>query len=84
MIDATATERSAMAAALRPLGDFVTEFGLARPLADYSREDILTLIEIVIDAYQAYLLEAHERQAERDEAYLEHLTSRRRNPQGGW
>ena len=78
MIDATDTEKAAMAAALRPLGDYVAELGMSRPLADYSREEILQLVEIVIDAFQAHVLEAHERQAEREAEHFRHLEQRRK------
>jgi hypothetical protein len=77
MIDATDTEKAAMAAALRPLGDYVAELGLERPLANYSREEILTLVEIVVDAFQAHLLEVHERQAEREAEYFRRLEAQR-------
>ena len=76
MIDATETERAAMAAALRPLGDYVAQLGLQRPLADYTRDDILTLVEIVIDAYQDHLVEAAEREAIRDTERLQRLEQR--------
>ena len=79
MIDATETEKDAMAAALRPLGDYVTSLGLERPLAEYSREEILLLIEIVVDAFQAHLLEAHERQAELETEHFRHLEQRRKS-----
>ena len=80
MIDATETEKAAMAAALRPLGDYVAELGLDRPLATYSREEILTLVEIVVDAFQANLLEAHERQAELEAEHFRRLEQRRHTP----
>ena len=79
MIDATETEKAAMAAALKPLGDYVAERGLDCPLAQYSKAEILTLIEIVVDAFQAHLLEAHERQAERETEHFRHLEQRRKS-----
>jgi hypothetical protein len=83
VIDASDTEKAAMAAALRPLGDYVTDLGLERPLAAYSREEILTLIEIVVDAFQAHLLEVAERQAEQDAERLRRLDRRRNQPTTG-
>ena len=80
MIDATETERAAMAAALRPLGDYVAQLGLQRPLADYTRDDILTLVEIVIDAYHDHLVEAAEREATRDTERLQRLEQRPLSP----
>ena len=76
MIDATETEKAAKAAALLPLGDYVAQLGLQRPLADYTRDDILTLVEVVIDAYQDHLVEAAEREAIRDAERLQRLEQR--------
>ena len=76
MIDATETERAAMAAALRPLGDYVAQLGLQRPLADYTRDEILTLVEVVVDAYHDHLVEAAEREAIRDAERLQRLEQR--------
>jgi len=80
VIDASDTEKAALAAALRPLGDYVAERGLQRPLADYCREEILTLIEIVVEAYQAHLLEVAERQAEQEAERWRRLERRRSAP----
>lgn len=54
MTDATTLEKSAMAAALIPLGEYVASINMQRPLADYTREEVLTLVEVVITAYQNY------------------------------
>ena len=80
MIDATETERAAMVAALRPLGDYVAQSGLQRPLADYTRDDILTLVEVVIDAYHDHLVEAAEHEATRDAERLQRLEQRPLSP----
>jgi hypothetical protein len=77
MIDATDTEKAALAAALRPLGDYVVAVGVERPLAAYSRAEILTLIEIVVDAFQAHLLEVAEREAEQQAELFRQLDRRR-------
>ena len=57
MIDPTEHERAAMIAALIPLGEIVTEIGMDKPLADYTREEVLPLIEVVVTAYQDHLRE---------------------------
>ena len=84
MIDATVTvtvtERAAMAAALHPLGEFVAQVGLDRPLAAYTREQILTLVEVVVDAYHAHLVEAAEREATLEAERLERLEQCRMSP----
>lgn len=56
MIDPTREEKQAMESALQPLGEYVSEIGMHLPLQDYTRDQILTLIEVVITAYQDHLL----------------------------
>ena len=80
MIDATETERAAMAAALHPLGEIVAEVGLEKPLADYTREQILTLVEVVVDAYHEHLVEAAEREATLEAERLQRLEQHRISP----
>ncbi len=55
MIDPSKQEKEAMEAAIQPLAEYVTEIGMHRPLQDYSRGEILTMIEVVITGYQDYL-----------------------------
>lgn len=71
MIDSTEMEIAAMRSCLSPLGEYVGEIGMTRPLADYSREEVLTLVDVVVSAYQAHMLEEHERMAARDRTFLE-------------
>ena len=59
MIDSTDLEKAAMTAALRPLGDYVGTVGMQRSLADYRREEVMTLIEVVITAYQDHMANAN-------------------------
>jgi hypothetical protein len=61
VVDPTELEQAAMAAALVPLGEYVAEIGMQRPLSDYSREEVLTLIEVVVTAFQDHLIEAETR-----------------------
>ena len=56
MIDPTKDEKRAMESALQPLGEYVSEIGMHRPLQDYSREEVLTLIEVIVTAYQDDLI----------------------------
>ncbi len=58
MIDATDLEKAAMTAALSPLGEYVGTIGMQRPLANYRRDEVLTLIEVVITAYQNHMANA--------------------------
>lgn len=71
VIDPSDLELDAMRAALAPLGDYVSSIGMERPLAEYRREEVLRLVEVVIDAYQAHMLDEHERMAERERAFFE-------------
>lgn len=56
MIDKQPCEEAAMAAVLPLLGEIVAEIGMNKPLSAYSRAEVLTLIEVVVTAYQAALL----------------------------
>ena len=76
MVDPTELELAAMRACLGPLGECVAAIGMDRPLADYSRDEVLALIEVVVDAYQAHMLEEHERLATLDRAHWEERLSR--------
>lgn len=71
MIDASDMEKAAMRACLLPLGGYVGSIGMERTLADYSQEEVLMLIDIVVCAYQDYMLGAHDRLAEQDRQFLE-------------
>lgn len=71
MIDPSDMEIAAMQSCLAPLGEYVGSIGMQRPLADYSRQEVLTLIDVVVSAYQDRMLEEHERMAAKDRAFLE-------------
>jgi hypothetical protein len=71
MIDPTEMEIAAMRSCLSPLGQYVGDIGMGRPLADYSREEVLTLVDVVVSAFQSHMLLEHERMASRDRAFLE-------------
>ena len=51
MIDASDFERDCMNKALRPLGEYVAEIGTDKAFQDLTREQVLTLIEVVVTAY---------------------------------
>ncbi len=51
MIDITKTEKEAIESALKPVGEYVAEIGMDRPLSNYSREEVLCLIEVAVTAY---------------------------------
>jgi hypothetical protein len=77
VIDPTEMEKTAFNAALKPLGECVALLGLQRPPTDWSREDALRLIEVVVDAFQAEMIEQHERMAERYRQHFEQLAAHR-------
>lgn len=52
MIDPTDLEKECMAAVLRPLGEYIAEIGMHRPFADLNKQEVLTIIEVVVTAYQ--------------------------------
>jgi hypothetical protein len=76
VIDPTDMEKAAMRSCLEPLGEYVGSIGMERPLADYSREEILMLIEVVVSAYQDHMLLEHERMAAKECAFLEERLAR--------
>jgi hypothetical protein len=51
MIDLTKNEKEAIESALKPVGEYVAEIGMDRPLSAYSREEVLCLIEVALGAY---------------------------------
>lgn len=51
MIYESETERICMEAALRPLGEIIAEIGMDKCLSDLTRENALTIIEVVAKAY---------------------------------
>lgn len=71
MIDPSDMEIEAMQSCLKPLGDYVASVGMDRPLANYRKEDVLGLIEVILTAYQEHLVFENERLAARDQAYFE-------------
>ena len=52
MIDMTDFERASIQSCLKPLGECVAEIGMDKPLSAYSKEQVLTLIEVIVTAYQ--------------------------------
>ena len=55
MIDLTLTEKSAIESALKPLGEYVAEVGMEKPLSHYKREEVLCLIEVCLSAYFEFM-----------------------------
>ena len=51
MTDLTKNEKEAIESALKPVGEYVAEIGMDRPLSSYSREEVLCLIEVALGAY---------------------------------
>jgi len=55
MIDPTKYEKEAMQKAVRPLGEYVASIGMHRSLDNYTKEEVLTLIEVAVTAYHDHL-----------------------------
>ena len=81
VIDPSDLELAAMRAALAPLGDYVSTIGMDRPLTDYRKEEVLRLVEVVVDAYQAHMLNEHERMAAKERAFFEQRLAAQPKPQ---
>lgn len=56
MIDPTDLDKKAMAAALKPLGEYVASIGMHRPLSEYTREEVLVMIDVVVTAFEDHKL----------------------------
>lgn len=80
MIDPSEMETIAMGACLQPLGEFVGAIGMDRPLACYSRIEVLALIDVVVTAYQGQMTTEHERMAARDRSFLQERPSLQKGP----
>ena len=52
MVDLTEQERAAIRAAVRPLAEVMGEIGWGTRLQDLSEAQVLTLIEVAVDAFQ--------------------------------
>ena len=76
MIDPTEMEFAAMKSCLEPLGEYVGSIGMDRPLADYSRDEVIALVIVVVHAYQEEMLTEHERMAAKNRAFLESRIAR--------
>ena len=52
MIDLTKSEKNSIEYALKPLGEYVAEVGMDKPLSSYTKEQVLCLVETAVTAYQ--------------------------------
>lgn len=66
MIDLTKTEKEAIESTLKPVGEYVAEIGMNKSLAEYSREEVLCLIEVALSAYFDFM-QGKESEAEMSE-----------------
>ena len=60
MIDPTDFEKACMEKTLRPLGEIVAEIGPHKAFADLSRDQVMTIIEVVVTAYMDELSKGSE------------------------
>ncbi|MDX1950295.1 MAG: DUF6511 domain-containing protein [Rickettsiales bacterium] len=58
MINKTKNEQLAVEAALKPVAEYVGEIGFNVPVGNYSKQQILGLIEVVVTAFQDSLIKA--------------------------
>ena len=52
MIDLTEQERAALAAAMKPVAEIITEIGWQTRFCDLTEHQVLTLIEVAIGGFQ--------------------------------
>ncbi len=60
MIDKTKNEQAALEAALKPVSEYVGEIGFNVPVGNYSKKQILTLVEVAVTAFQNHLQNIHQ------------------------
>ncbi len=53
-MDFTDIEKQCIKRTLKPLGEIVSEIGMDKPLSAYTRDQVLTLIEVVVGNYQTF------------------------------
>ncbi|MEM7621150.1 MAG: DUF6511 domain-containing protein [Pseudomonadota bacterium] len=66
MIDPTKNEKAAMQAALSPMGEYVASIGMTRGLDNYTKDKVLTLVEVIVTAYHDKLQELAAKEYERE------------------
>ena len=52
MVDLTAQERAAIAAAMKPVADIIGEIGWQTRFCDLTEQQVLTLIEVAVTGFQ--------------------------------
>ena len=57
VIDPTKNEKAAIQAALAPMGEYVASIGMTRGLDNYIKDEVLTLVEVIVTAYHDKLQE---------------------------
>ncbi|HRH77751.1 MAG TPA: DUF6511 domain-containing protein [Cellvibrionaceae bacterium] len=60
MLDPVVMNTTALKACLNPLGQYLDAAGLNRPLADYSQDEVLALIDTLVVAYRDSMLSQYE------------------------
>lgn len=58
----TELEKEAITETLPALGEYVARLGMERPLAQYSREEILGMVDVIVTVFQQHLVEKLERE----------------------
>lgn len=81
MIELIELELAARHSCLAPLGEFVADIGMERPLTDYQREEVVQLIDVVVCAYQRHMVEAYEHAAAQERYQLEARLARQGKPE---
>jgi hypothetical protein len=56
-MDFTDIEKIAIQKTLQPLGEIVAEIGMDKPLSAYTRDQVLTLIEVVVGNFQMFVVQ---------------------------
>ena len=60
VVNQTALEQKAAASVLNPLADYVMQVGMDKGLGDYSKAEMLGLVDTVLEAYHSHLQELYQ------------------------
>lgn len=59
VVNKTEIEQKAIVSVLEPLGDYVCSVGMDKPLSQYTKDQILGLVDTVLDSHQKALQELY-------------------------
>ena len=83
MLNPVVMNTTALKACLNPLGQYLDAAGLNRPLADYSQDEVLALIDTLVVAYRDSMLSQYEAALRQERLLYEHRDPQHREQARG-